>query len=235
MRMGATTDLDRNLVRLRHLPLTATLVAAIVLSACSSSSKDDAAAPVTSAVSGQPSTTAAPTPSTAVGPASDKELAALLVTEVPSGFALQLDSVGDTGPSDLAKAIRDDPTPGAARALRDEGFVRGYQRLWLGPNDAQIIVFLYQFGTEAGAVADYERSNALLPDLMPTGATTFTVDGLPEGHSTGVVGSADGSSAALVQFTTGVYNVQVVSNAALVGGLQARVSDIAQDQFDRLS
>ena len=64
-------------------------------------------------------------------PHSFAALEALVISSVPVGFVAQPDAVGDTGPSDLAKAARDDGQPDALQALRAEGFVRGYQRLWL--------------------------------------------------------------------------------------------------------
>ncbi len=207
-------------------PIVAACVAAVVLSSCSSSKSDP--------------TSADPAPTTDVAassgvPASDRELEALLVTTVPGGFELQPDDVGDTGPSDLAKAIRDDPTDGGEQALRDEGFVRGYQRLWVGPADAEIIVFLYQFETPAGAQADFERSKAFLDDeeFLPE-ATPFTVDGIPAAESAAISASVPTAAVALVQFHTGVYNVQIVTNGPVIQGLQARVSSIAKDQLARL-
>ena len=70
-------------------------------------------------------------------------MAKLLITSVPSGYAQQPDSVGDTGPSDLAKAIRDDGSPDARAVLTQDGFVVGYQRLWRTADKREIIVFLF--------------------------------------------------------------------------------------------
>jgi len=157
-----------------------------------------------------------------------------MVTEVPAGFILQPDDVGDTGPSDLAKAVRDDPTPGAEEALRAEGFVRGYQQLWVGPRDTEIILFVYQFETETGAQADFQRAKAnLAADGIP-GAKPFTVSDLPAGRSNAVSGSSADFAAAIVQVTSGVYNVQVVSNGPSPAGLEARASSVAKDQLNRL-
>src|SRR5437870_871881 len=89
----------------------AALVIAASLSACSSSSSKPAAA-------------SKPTTPPRSVPASFGELAARIITKVPAGFVLQPDNVDDTGPSDLAKAIRDDGSPDAGKILRAEGFVR---------------------------------------------------------------------------------------------------------------
>jgi len=217
-------------MRLRLLPFTVVVAASLVLGSCSSS-KDDNAAPGTTAAGAGSTTTAEPAP---VGPTSDRELEALLVTAVPARFALQPDDVGDTGPSDLAKAIRDDPTPGTEEALRSEGFVRGYQRYWAGPSDAELVVFVYQFETPAGATADFLRGKGVLSAGMPRGSTPFTVDGIPAGDSRGIIGSSPDMSVAIVQFTTGVFNVQVTCNGPAAAGLQERASTIAKDQYDRL-
>src|SRR6478672_4401036 len=78
-------------------------------------------------------------------PTSFKELQARVVAKAPDGFVAQTAGVYDTGPTDLAKAVKDDGAPNAHKLLRSEGFVRGYQRIWKGPEHAGIIVFLYQF------------------------------------------------------------------------------------------
>jgi hypothetical protein len=176
---------------------------------------------------------AVPSPAVAT-PGSAAALAALLVSAVPAGFVAQPDSVGDTGPSDLAKAARDDGSPNAAVVLHSEGFVQGYQRLWEGPKSAQIIVFLYQFATPAGADRDFQRSKKGLPSTAPPGSTSFTVDGLPADKLAAMTGSAPDGSAAIVMFTTGIFNVQVVCNGTASAGLQARAVQIAQDQYQRL-
>lgn len=201
----------------------------IALSSCSTSN-DEASAP-TSTLGGGSGNPAVPS---RVAPSSSEELQALMVTEVPAGFILQPDDVGDTGPSDLAKAVRDDPTAGAEDALRSEGFVRGYQQLWVGPRDAEIIVFVYQFATEAGAQADFQRAKAnLAADGIP-GAKPFTVSDVPSGQSNAVSGSTADIAAAIVQVTSGVYNVQVVTNGPSSAGLEERASSVAKDQFNRL-
>jgi len=159
-----------------------------------------------------------------------------LITRVPAGFVRQPDSAGDTGPSDLAKAIRDDGAPDAASALRSAGFVRGYQRLWEGPQQAQIIVFVYEFGLATGAARSFARDKRMLKTEAPVGARAFTVAGLPPTDSAATQGtSPSGGSAAVVLFRTGVYDVQVVCNGPSLSGLRARVVAIALDQLRRLS
>jgi hypothetical protein len=166
-------------------------------------------------------------------------LAARIVTKVPAGFVVQPFNVGDTGPSDLAKAIRDDGARDAAVVFRTEGFVRGYQQLWSGPQQAQIIVFLYQFKSAAGARKDYLRGTRGSDAKAPRGAHKFAVPGLPAGQAVGAAGIATDGAAAIVEFSTGVFDVQIVCNGPKVSSavktLQARVTSIAEDQFSRLT
>ena len=228
---------------------SAAVAAAVVLSACSSRSDVSTASPTTTEASTASTTAertgssttaerAGSTTSVAVeptgSPASDRELEALLVTNVPAGFELQPDDVGDTGPSDLAKAVRDDPTDGVEEALRKEGFVRGYQRLWVGPDDAELIVFLYQFKSVAGAQAEFDRSRANVVEQAPPGFSRFSVEGLPEETTLGLTATSEDGAAAVVLLTSGVFVVQVVSNAASAAGLRERASAIAKDQQARL-
>jgi hypothetical protein len=202
----------------------AAVALAAALTACSSSTTFPTAG----------STLPATTTPIASEPTSFRELAQRLVARVPPEFELQADNVGDTGPSDLAKAVKDDGAPGAEAALRAEGFVRGYQRLWAGPKDAEIIVYVYQFATPTGAAKDFARDNAAIHSEAPPGATAFTVAGIPAGSSEALAGKSSDVSAAIVLFTTGAYNVQVISHGPALAGLQARAAQIAQDQYQRL-
>src|SRR5262245_24713434 len=78
-------------------------------------------------------------------------LAPLLTADVPDGFVRQPDDYADNGPSDKTKAVADDRQPDAAAAFDAMGFVAGYQRLWQTKDKQQIILFLYEFGTDDGA------------------------------------------------------------------------------------
>jgi len=210
----------------RHPGLVTAALATVIVGASCSSAKN--AVPVSSA------TTVRPTSTTVAPPASNDELASRLVTVTPSGFVVQPDQVGDTGPSDLPKAARDDGAPGAAQALRSEGFVRGYQRLWTGSADAEIILVVYQFETPAGAAADFQRAKPELTKLVTTGVAPFTVEGLPPSQAAAIAGTSQGVSAAAVLFTTGVFVVEVTCNGPILTGLQERASTIAREQYGRL-
>lgn len=231
----------------RNVAYSAAFATAVMLSSCSSSKSDASATSTTTKAEASTSTTersltsttsalsTASTSANASGsPTSDRELEALLVTDVPAGFELEPDGVGDTGPSDLAKAARDDDTPGVAEVLRREGFVRGYQRVWVGPDGAEIIVFVYQFQSVTGAEADFERDKPEVADGAPPGASRFTVEGLPADRTVGLAAMSEDGAAAVVLFTTGVYNVQVVANGPGLPGLEERASAIAKDQNARL-
>ncbi len=207
--------MDHRVMRLPVRSASVAFMALILLSSCSSST-----------------TTVHPVPTAVVRPvpASTEEMAARLVTVVPAGFMVQPDGVGDTGPSDLAKAARDDGTPGAEQALRSEGFVRGYQRLWIGPDDAEIIVIVYQFETPVGANADFQRATPKLTDQAIPGATPFTVNGLHASKYTAVAGTSQDTSAAVILSATGVFVIEVTCNGPALAGLQERASAVATDQ-----
>jgi hypothetical protein len=208
-------------VRIRACVATTIMIAAILLGACSSSSK--------------PAGTTTTRESTSHGvPQSSKALESLIVTKIPSAFVKQPPEAYDTGPSDFAKAVKDDGEPDAATILRSEKFVRGYQRIWIGPEHAQIIVFIYQFESSAGARKDFDRSTQKFTSKPPAGTHRFVVPGLPAGRAAGIAGAENGTAVAVVLFTTGVFNVQVNCNGARPGGLQPRAVAIAQDQYRRL-
>jgi hypothetical protein len=168
-------------------------------------------------------------------PKSFKELQARIVTKIPAGFVAQSPDAYDTGPSNLAKAIRDDGEPNAGKVLRAEKFVRGYQRIWIGPEHDQIIVFLYQFESWTGARQEYARyTHGYKTIKPPPGAHTFAVPGVPSSESLGLAQSDNTGAAARVFFTKGVFNVQIHSNARRIEGLQSQITAIAKDQYNRL-
>ncbi|HTK16230.1 MAG TPA: hypothetical protein VL769_07540 [Acidimicrobiia bacterium] len=193
---------------------TAVIVSAL-LGACSSSSPS------------KPAAVARPAPFNVA------ELEARVVSKAPRGFVRQADDVGDTGPSDLAKAVRDEGAKNGD-VLRSEEFVRGYQRLWVGPGHAQIVVFVYQFGSSAGARRNYARSIKGSDTKPPAGVFKFAVPFLPAAQAIGVAGTDKDGSAAAIDFSSGVFTVQIVCNGPTLAGLQARALAIAKDQLRRL-
>jgi hypothetical protein len=146
---------------------------------------------------------------------------------------LQPDQVGDTGPSDLEKAIDDDGEDDARDVLTRTHFLRGYQRMWSRSEDDEMIAYVYQFADHAGAV---EYTNRLTADA---GAQTpgvsigaFTVPGID--GAVGVNGSDPTFATSSVTFVKGPYSVQMVVNGATPTGLQSLATALAEEQHSRL-
>jgi hypothetical protein len=152
------------------------------------------------------------------------ELEALLPTSVPAGFEQQPDDVGDTGPSDLAKAIRDDGEDDARAVLTDAGFLRGYQRLWVDDDDSELIAFIYEFCDDAGAAAYKARDDAFGAD----GTTAFTPAGVP-GASGYSATDESGLRFAQVQVTSGHFLVQGMADGSADLLNDAQVQGLAAD------
>jgi hypothetical protein len=158
-----------------------------------------------------------------------------MLTVAPSGFVLQPDSVGDTGPSNLAKAARDDGRPGASAALKRAGFVRGFQRLWIKASAAdENILFLYQFRSKAGATGYAQRAHTTFQrGSRGQHPVAFAVAGIP-----GAVGFegplASGGMAAIIVFQHGVYLVVAVADAGSGADETGAVQELALAQYSRL-
>jgi hypothetical protein len=198
----------------------AALIVTALLGACSSSSP-------------KPSSSSKPAAAARAAPSNFAELEARIVSKAPRDFVRQADDVGDTGPSDLAKAARDEGAKNG-NVLRSEEFVRGYQRLWVGPSHAQIVVFVYQFGSRAGARRNYARAIKGSDTKPPAGVHKFAVPFLPASQAIGVAGTDKDGSAAGIDFTSGVFTVEIVCNGPTLAGLQTRALAIAKDQLRRL-
>jgi hypothetical protein len=161
------------------------------------------------------------------------ELSKALQISVPDGYMLQPDEMGDTGPSDLEKAVRDDGEDDARDVLTRTRFVRGYQRMWSRSEDDEIIAYVYQFADHAGAV---EYTNRLTTDAgaQTDGVTIdkFTVPSID--GSIGVNGSDPTFATSSVSFVKGPYSVQMVVNGSSPTGLQSLVTALAEEQYSRL-
>ena len=218
--------------------LMAGAVGALVIASCSSDdSTGDAGVDTTDVPVVETSVPLETVPTvpeeTAATVATDDPLEQLLLTSVPEGFAQVDDELGDTGPSDLAKAIRDDGEPDAEQVLTDAGFVRGYQRFWETEDQSGlIIVFLYEFSDPDGAAAYAERALQLTEGNAAVTPVEFDVEGIP-----GAVGrllSDETGASSFVVFTSSNYLVQIV----VVDTEEAASQDLAQrlslDQFARL-
>ena len=164
--------------------------------------------------------TTAPTAATCTQ-ADPKALESLLPITVPAGFAVQPDNVGDTGPSDLQKATKDDGGADAAAVLRQDGFRRGYQRLWMDQGNRKLTAFIYEFCSVDGASAYAAR----IAKLDASGATPFTVTGVH--GATGVTGTNQGDVFAHVRATPGRYVVQARAHGAVTALTTAQAEQLA--------
>jgi hypothetical protein len=203
------------------------VLATLTLGACTGGGKG------TSTAEGQVDTPSTEAQSTTTAVKSMEELAKALEISVPDGYMLQPDEVGDTGPSDLEKAVRDDGEDDAREVLTRTRFVRGYQRMWSRSEDDEIIAYVYQFADHAGAV---EYTNRLTADA---GAQTdgvsidkFSVASI--NGSVGVNGSDPSFATSTVSFVKGPYSVQMVVNGASPTGLQSLVTALAEEQYSSL-
>lgn len=169
------------------------------------------------------------TPPPAAQPARDL-VGEKVVKSVPTEFALQPDTAGDTGPSDLAKAVADDGAPDAQAVLTDAGFLHGYQRLWATTDKSQILaVFVYHFRTAAGATAYATRAVAMDKAEAKPAAKTFAVTGIT--GATGLTGDVDGLHASEAIFTRGTYLVGVMVQGTVAASLPPIVQQVATAQF----
>jgi hypothetical protein len=163
-----------------------------------------------------------------------EELEETLDISVPDGYERAPDDVGDTGPSDLEKAILDDGAGDARDVLTRTGFVRGYQRMWDGPTeDDEIAGYVYQFAGTAGAVEYTNRLNAGI--LAPTEGVTVTPFDVPNIHAAlgaNIEGNSYASSS--VTFVKGPYSVQILVSGASPPGLEVLATALAEEQYSRL-
>jgi len=137
------------------------VLAAFAAAACGGGS-DSGAAQSTSTT--EPRTTTTRATACEADDRDPRELEPVMVAEV-GGFRRSPDEVGDTGPSDLAKAIRDDGQPDAEAVLEGTGFRRGYQRLWANDADEELVLFLYEFCKADGAEQYAGRAAETLAEL----------------------------------------------------------------------
>jgi hypothetical protein len=158
-------------------------------------------------------------------------LEARLIKNVPAGYKQEEDSVGDTGPSDLAKAIRDEGSDDARQALTSAGFVAGYQRLWTS-GDNELINFLYQFATPQGAT-DYMARTVAGADEGggEVTVTPFSVTGVP--GAKGFQYASPEGNAVIVVFVRGTYLAQININGT--DASQANVTTLATQQYNNLA
>jgi hypothetical protein len=161
------------------------------------------------------------------------DLAKALNIAAPDGYLLQPDQVGDTGPSDIVKASRDDGGNDAQEFLARTGFLRGYQRMWSRSADDDFVVYLYQFGDNAGA-AEYTNRLTTVATTAPAGVTIERFDVPSIGAAVGVNASDPTFASSSVTFVKGPYSVQIEVNAEKLTGLQSLATALAEEQYSRL-
>jgi len=161
------------------------------------------------------------------------DLAKAISISAPEGYMQQPDQVGDTGPSDIVKASKDDGGPDAQDFLARTGFLRGYQRMWSRSESDDFIIYLYQFGDSAGAA---EYTNRLATDAAtPTSDVTLGQFVVPSINGAVGVNAAEKTSAtSSVTFVKGPYSVQVVVSGSSLTGLQSLATALAEEQYSRL-
>jgi hypothetical protein len=156
-----------------------------------------------------------------------EELSKTLQISVPEGYMLQPDNVGDTGPTDLEKAVRDDGADDARDVLTRTRFIRGDQRMWSRSAADEIVAYVYQFEDAAGAA---EYTKRLTADAIPT--STFRVDGI--NGAVGVNSAAPGTASSSVAFAKGPFSVEMVVNGSSPTGLQPLATALAEEQYSKL-
>jgi hypothetical protein len=195
-----------------------------------SATTDPNSTPGGSTIPATGATTSSPTSTPAAGYAS---IAALLLTTVPSGLALQPDRVADTGATNLAKAIQDNVAANAGEVLRHAGFVAGYQRAWAQADQArQNLVFLYRFATAAGA-AEYAMNRVSELEQVNAQATMSRFPVLITG-AVGLRSESSTSSFGAVMFSKGVFAVEAVATDASKSDQSLVAAALADAQRQRL-
>lgn len=161
------------------------------------------------------------------------DLAKALNIAAPEGYLLQPDQVGDTGPTDIVKASRDDGGDDAQGFLTRTGFVRGYQRQWMRSAGDDFVVYLYQFANNAGAV---EYTNRLKTEatMAADGVTIEQFDVPAINGAVGVNASDATFASSSVTFVKGPYSVQIIVNAKKLTGLPSLAAALAEEQYSRL-
>jgi hypothetical protein len=162
-----------------------------------------------------------------------EDLAKALKIAAPEGYLLQPDQIGDTGPTDIAKASRDDGGNDAQEFLTRTGFLRGYQRMWSRSEDDDFVVYVYQFGNTAGAL-EYTNRMATDAAAAPSGVTIEKFDVPGVNGAVGVNASDRTFASSSVTFVKGPYSVQIEVNGKTLMGLQPLATALAEEQYSRL-
>ncbi|MFM8973459.1 MAG: hypothetical protein ACKOOG_12675 [Actinomycetota bacterium] len=201
----------------------------VVLAACGGNGDGGSTAATTTTAAPAAPTTRPPTkPVARNGPS------ALILRAVPSGYVLQPEARTDTGPVDFDKAVRDDVAANGEVALRNAGFVDGYQRTWtsVGGLDRNTVL-LYRFRTPPGASGYADHWLATL-EAAGGGVTprVFEPPLIPGGI--GVTATYAGTTTAVVIVTRGGYAIQAVVEGAAGSNQENAAAALAGAQLARL-
>jgi hypothetical protein len=191
---------------------------------------ESAAAPPAPAPASAPATTRAVRASGATGAVEDPLVHLLLA--VPTGYTQQPDSASRSGPSDLAKAVSDDGTAGVGAILTRDGFVHGFQRVWLRDDQVQVAVMIYQFRDGGGADAYARDLVGRARSISGFNVTDFPVPGIAP--AVGLTSAATGDVTAIIVFHKGPYLVRLTVNSINDSGLAATAQQLAHAQYARL-
>jgi len=200
----------------------------VILSAMTACSSDNDAATNT------PGSSAPTVPGAGTG-LDAARLEALLITDVPGGYTVLADDVGDTGPSDLAKAIKDDGAADAEQQLAAEGFVAGYQRAWSNSSDDRLLIDLYEYREASGAAAWYARYLVSARKAQPPGTIDLTVSFPGSDQGAGFSGTAQGTTFVPLVAQVGTFVVRVTSYGSEEVDHQALATPIMDDQISRVT
>jgi hypothetical protein len=171
-------------------------------------------------------------PTTASAPLDPAGLEPLVLDDAPTGYAIAGDDLGRTGATDLEAAAADAGDPGAAAALADAGFVRGWQRLWVGDDgEDELFLLVYEFDDAEGAEAFFQRTAGEPAD--DGGEGVFDVPAIP--GAVGVSGGGEDLAVNAVIAASGPYLVQVIGNGPAPGPSQGTVVALAAAQVARLA
>lgn len=159
-----------------------------------------------------------------------RTLAPMIVEEV-EGFTQEADDVGETGPSDLAKAILDDGERDAERVLNETGFRGGYQRLWSNEAGDEVILFVYEFCKEDGAA----RYGSRTFDIFA--AARLPIEPVVAEVGTGFTLANESMRGVWLWENAGPVLVMVVTHSEQVdaAGLLARITPVLAAQLERIS
>ena len=214
----------------------AALAVLVIATACSSGGSNGAGSDSTATSSDAPtsstttSTFLSDATSSTTPIASDPLVAGLILKTVPSGLSMVPDLVSDSGPTNLAKAQRDEASDGGRVQLTLSKFVAGYQREWASLDGSeQNTIFLYRFATAAGAAA-YALNRARELNAFPSDGPIKTFN-VPMPGGVGLHSESKSNSFGAVVYSKGLYSVQAVSTDGIDADQSLAAVTLAQAQF----